>query len=67
MGSLHFYTLFPPCFYSKNPALYPVLGGGELPRTVVNGLEGDSVGVGGTRHSIGERKDGWLGGENSDW
>ena len=24
MGSLHFYTLFPPFFYSKKPALYPV-------------------------------------------
>ena len=26
MGSLHFYTLFPPFFYSKNPAMYPVWG-----------------------------------------
>ena len=25
MGSLHFYTLFPPFFYSKNPAMYPVI------------------------------------------
>ena len=24
MGSLHFYTLFSPFFYSKNPAMYPV-------------------------------------------
>jgi hypothetical protein len=29
----------------------PLLGCGELPRTVMDGIEGDSIGFGSTRHS----------------
>jgi hypothetical protein len=30
-----------------------LLSGGELPRTVMNRLEGNGIGIGSTRHSVG--------------